>query len=329
MESERLVAHCPDEFLLHRDDVEISILNRTSDIVGYRRSIKTSNSRFEALTIYPSSQIEGDPGSEWVSLSVRKSVTHTGLFNRSAITRGSYAASILANDCFIGAMNAGYSLRSISIRRAFLEQAREELWVDSLRFLQRSAVYGISEQLFNKMNRELEHIEYAKLSESELDQKVLDLFLTLLASLEDSDELATTNRHRIVHTSITYLKRQPIRRVSPLELAEVSHCSPRTLQYAFRKTLGISPKNYIDRVRLSQFRKAHLEVGEECSQNLQDLAMEYGFTHGGNLSKSYKKLFGRLPSERCPCDVHDAHEEAGGHRLSPKDRINQHFDSQP
>ena len=39
--------------------------------------------------------------------------------------------------------------------------------------------------------------------------------------------------------------------------------------------------------------------------NLQELAQEYGFAHGGNLSRSYRELFGRLPSQGCPCDAHD------------------------
>ena len=312
MESDRLVAHCPEEFLLHRNDVELKILERKSDVIGYRKSIRTSNIMFEALSIYPTSQIEGNPGPDWISLSVRKSVNHTALFNRSAITRGAHAVSILANDCFVGAMNAGYSLRSISIRRAYLE-SNEGIWIESLRFLQRSAVYGISEALFDKLNSELHILETIQLSEEELDRKVLDLFLTVLACIDDAAELASTNRHRIVLLSILHMKKNPMARVSPLELAEISHCSPRTLQYAFRKTLGISPKNYIDRVRLSQFRKALLEADVDSSRNLQELALEFGFAHGGNLSKSYRKLFGRLPSEGCFCDVHDMEEDPDQH----------------
>ena len=294
--------------MLHRSDVELKILNRSSDVVGHRRTRTTENSKFEALTIFPASQIEGNLGPDWLSLTVRTSVQHAGLLNRSAITRGTHAASILANGCFIGAMNPGYSLRSVGIRRQFLED-HDELWIESKRFLQRSAVYSISAALFEKFNRTLHSLEYDDHSEEEQDHKICDLYLTLLACIDDSKELSTTNRHRIVVKAMLYMKNAVTRRVSPLELAEVCHCSPRTLQYAFRRTLGISAKNYIDRIRLAEFRKALLDTDDEGEQNLQDLAQEFGFSHGGNLSKSYRELFGRLPSQGCPCDAHDAEDD--------------------
>lgn len=308
MENDRLVVRCPEEFLLHRDEIELRILERDSEIIGYRKSIQTSNAKFEALTINPASLIEGNTDPDWITLSVRQNRNSAALFNRSAISSGVYSASILAGGEFIGAMTPGYSVRSISIRREYL-MSHPELWVESSRFVWRTAVYDISGPLFTKLNAGLHFLEHTELADAEIDQQVRELFVTLVASLEDCKELESTNRHRIVFKSIQFMRNNPINRVSPLVLAEISHCSPRTLQYAFRKTLGISAKNFIDRYRLSEYRKEMLEMGIDPGMSLQELAKEFGFTHGGNLSKNYRALFGKLPSESCFCDVHGGDQE--------------------
>jgi len=310
MDNDRLSARCPEELLYHRDDVELRLLNRDSEIIGYRKSVQTSNARFEALTINPASLIEGNNGPDWITLSVRSSSSSTALFNRSAISEGVYSVSIMPGGEFIGAMTPGYSLRSISVRRDYL-MSHPELWVESSRYLCSPAVYCINEPFFITLNGALGFLERAELMNDEVDNKVRDLFVTVLACLDDCKELETTNRHRVVFKSIQFMRNNPIDRISPLVLADISHCSPRTLQYAFRKTLGISAKNLIDRYRLAEFRKELLESGIDPGSSLKELANEFGFTHGGNLSKSFRALFGRLPSESCFCDAHGSGNDSG------------------
>ena len=70
----------------------------------------------------------------------------------------------------------------------------------------------------------------------------------------------------------------------------------RTLQYAFKKCLGISPMNYLKRHRLHQVRHRLKQCRAE-ETTVTSVACQFGFFHFGDFSQSYKTQFGELPSE--------------------------------
>jgi AraC family ethanolamine operon transcriptional activator len=72
--------------------------------------------------------------------------------------------------------------------------------------------------------------------------------------------------------------------------------SERTLQYAFKDSLGMSPKSYLQAWRLNQVRRK-LCHPTSSSQTIADLANHYGFWHMGQFAADYRKIFGELPKE--------------------------------
>ena len=78
-------------------------------------------------------------------------------------------------------------------------------------------------------------------------------------------------------------------------LCTVAGVSQRTLEYAFREHLGLSPAAFIRQLRLHALRRELLasRLGEA---SVTDVAYHLGFTQLGRLSGDYRRTFGELPS---------------------------------
>jgi AraC-like DNA-binding protein len=79
------------------------------------------------------------------------------------------------------------------------------------------------------------------------------------------------------------------------DLLEATGVSRRTLNYAFRGHLGVTPKTYLKSMRLDAAR-LELEVSGPGAK-IADIANRYGFWHLGQFAADYRKQFGELPSE--------------------------------
>ena len=72
--------------------------------------------------------------------------------------------------------------------------------------------------------------------------------------------------------------------------------SERTLQYAFKELLGMTPVAYLTRLRLHRVRQA-LRTATLASTTVTREALRWGFWHFGHFSSDYKRQFGELPSQ--------------------------------
>lgn len=72
--------------------------------------------------------------------------------------------------------------------------------------------------------------------------------------------------------------------------------SERTLQYAFRSYVNLSPLAYLRFCRLNRVR-ARLLAADPKITTVTSVAMSFGFLHLGRFSSDYKKAFDELPSE--------------------------------
>jgi AraC family ethanolamine operon transcriptional activator len=80
------------------------------------------------------------------------------------------------------------------------------------------------------------------------------------------------------------------------ELCAALGVSERTLEYAFAKTMHLSPVAFLRRLRLHRVRQA-LRAATRGSTTVSIEALNGGFSHFGEFSRSYKECFGELPSE--------------------------------
>jgi AraC-like DNA-binding protein len=80
------------------------------------------------------------------------------------------------------------------------------------------------------------------------------------------------------------------------DLCRETGASERTLEYAFREHFGVTPKAYLQAVRLHQVR-GELRAANPAFARVSDVANRWGFWHMGQFAADYRKMFGELPSQ--------------------------------
>jgi AraC-like DNA-binding protein len=80
------------------------------------------------------------------------------------------------------------------------------------------------------------------------------------------------------------------------DLCRVAAVSERTLEFAFKQVMGLTPMAYLIRLRLHRVRQALL-AGSQGSTTVSAEALNWGFWHFGEFSRAYKECFGELPSD--------------------------------
>jgi methylphosphotriester-DNA--protein-cysteine methyltransferase len=85
--------------------------------------------------------------------------------------------------------------------------------------------------------------------------------------------------------------------ISAVELCGHTNGSQRSLEKAFLKRFGVTPKKYIKYLRLSRVRKGLLSFDSEGCESIIELAGIHGFWHMGQFAADYRKIYGELPSE--------------------------------
>jgi len=134
----------------------------------------------------------------------------------------------------------------------------------------------------------------SKTHESILHDAVLELLTK--AQQAPVAHVSSPQRQRIMARVQNYLTESRLK--SPITMNEICnavHVSRRTLQYTFAQCYGISPKQYIQVIRLNQARRM-LQSNEDF-QTISDVAFNYGFFHLGQFCQNYKRLFGETPRQ--------------------------------
>ena len=134
---------------------------------------------------------------------------------------------------------------------------------------------------------------------------------SLFAAIEscDPDETVDTDKKGISYSRIVgacedFTLNLDGRRPYLSELCTTANVSERTLQYAFKATMGMSPLTYLHRLRLHRARDELLRA-KSGSTTVTDVALTWGFWHFGEFSRAYKNCFGEVPSKtlrRIPAD---------------------------
>ncbi len=72
--------------------------------------------------------------------------------------------------------------------------------------------------------------------------------------------------------------------------------SQRTLEYTFKHHLSMTPKTYLQLLRLYAVRD-ELAQSDPARTRVSDIALKYAFFHMGHFAAEYKKIFGESPVE--------------------------------
>ncbi|XXF75453.1 helix-turn-helix domain-containing protein [Myxococcaceae bacterium GXIMD 01537] len=85
---------------------------------------------------------------------------------------------------------------------------------------------------------------------------------------------------------------EPMPRVA--RLAEALHLSPRTLERAFRERVGLSPRTF---QRIRRLESAVAALRADGAVSLSELAFASGYSDHAHLTREFRALTGRTPSE--------------------------------
>jgi AraC-like DNA-binding protein len=131
----------------------------------------------------------------------------------------------------------------------------------------------------------------------------VELLETLLATLNVANDLAPTRRDRTRQTQSDIVKiaeeqavSQTGARLNVTDLCKIAGVSERTLEYAFKEVMGLTPTAYLIRLRLHRVRQALLAAAPG-STTVSAEALKWGFWHFGEFARAYKDCFDELPSD--------------------------------
>ena len=131
----------------------------------------------------------------------------------------------------------------------------------------------------------------------------IDLLETLLATLGSAGnvecaakDLTRQAHSRVVQIAEDYALSHTAEHLYVTDLCEAAGVSERTLQYAFKEVMGMTPVAYLTRLRLHRVRHA-LRTATQASTTVTTEALRWGFWHFGDFSRAYKDCFGELPSD--------------------------------
>lgn len=129
-----------------------------------------------------------------------------------------------------------------------------------------------------------------------------DIEIQLLALLHEiltvESGTATTARRanpRTLNRVLDYIRASIREPLTVNELCLVARLSERSLQYLFKRELGMTPRAYMtgQRLSLAHYSLWHAEQGQA---SVSDIASRAGFTHFGQFAATYRRQYGELPS---------------------------------
>jgi AraC family ethanolamine operon transcriptional activator len=123
---------------------------------------------------------------------------------------------------------------------------------------------------------------------------------TLAATLDSVDPSAapapTVRLHAIYRRAVAAIESDLDPMLTVVELAARLGVTTRTLRYAFRYALGLSPYQFMLARRLTLMRDTLLDTSRP-ERTVLDLLLAHGITHQGEFAGQYRRLFGESPSQ--------------------------------
>ena len=102
-------------------------------------------------------------------------------------------------------------------------------------------------------------------------------------------------RERALGRALEFIEARAAEAPRIADVCRAAGASERTLRYAFAERFDLSPKAYLQAMRLNGVRRELLK--DEPGASVSDAANRWGFWHMGQFAADYRRLFGELPSQ--------------------------------
>ncbi len=148
--------------------------------------------------------------------------------------------------------------------------------------------------LVSNLKREADDLaSFSNRDSVKLEVEWLKEWSSVATGADRHSPLRANRRVRIVNAAVEYLTQCDLQRTSSRDIASAINISQRSLNAAFKGTLGETLASYIRKFRLNFARKALLEKTDFTS--VEQCASHYGYKHVGKFIQQYKKLFSETP----------------------------------
>jgi len=128
------------------------------------------------------------------------------------------------------------------------------------------------------------------------EQTLISGLLALQPNSAQEVEQPTRPCPPVVRAVVDLIEGQPEHAWTIVELARHAGVSPRTLQEAFQRELGMSPLERLRRTRLERARR-DLISADPSRTSVTDIAARWGFFHLGRFAQTYRARYQELPSQ--------------------------------
>ncbi|MBN9673743.1 AraC family transcriptional regulator [Roseibium aggregatum] len=134
-----------------------------------------------------------------------------------------------------------------------------------------------------------------------LRSHILNAVLDIIATAGDAPPPSVNERMRALQIgrkarSFVYDRLGADELPTIVEICADLGVSERSLRYALREYVGLSPVAYLRACRLNKVRHL-LAASDPMETTITQVAMHYGFLHLGRFAVDYKRMFGVAPSE--------------------------------
>lgn len=161
------------------------------------------------------------------------------------------------------------------------------------------ALYGWGRHLVN-MAATQPHVFDLPQTQAAAQVELLETLLATLGSAANVEftpgELTRQARSQVVQIAEDYALAHTGERLCVTDLCTAAGVSERSLQYAFKELMGITPVAYVTRLRLHRVRQA-LRAATHGTTTVTAEALRWGFWHFGDFARAYKECFAELPSD--------------------------------
>ena len=185
--------------------------------------------------------------------------------------------------------NDSIELKLISLRKEFVSQHFPYL------FTLVDEVYRDNNNIIEKFFSKVFKTKHT-CTEQEIELELLRVLQSLNLSSQSPVNKKLTKKEALLFTIRDYiLNNLQYNNIKIKKLLSLFNISERSLQNGFKKIFGITPKKFLNILRLNE---AHKELkGRKDEQRISEIAIKWGFENFGRFSKDYQQFYNVLPSQ--------------------------------
>lgn len=126
-----------------------------------------------------------------------------------------------------------------------------------------------------------------------LKEALLQAFISSWPKVEAGKPYRPAPRH--IRRAVEWIEHHVQQKITLSDIAKAAGTSPRTLQTLFQKQFGMSPIQYVVKLRLHHVHDDLSDV--ENDHTILDIANKWGFRHISDFERYYKEHYGHTPHE--------------------------------